>query len=69
MATWHQINGGLSAPSENSGYVMVSDGPNVMQTRMSFGDDETMARECLANHLKNQPKLNHYLYHNGKLVG
>ncbi len=36
---------------------------------MSFGDNEQMARESLANHIKNQPKNYHYLYIDGKLAG
>lgn len=68
MTTWHQEKAGVTLPSETSGYVMISDGLHVMQTRMSFGMNEVMAKDSLVNHRRNQPKMHHYLYLNGKLV-
>lgn len=67
MATWHQMRGGmLGLPG--SGYVLVSDAPNVMQTRMSFGDNRDRAMDSLEKHRENQPGMSHSLYKDGNLI-
>jgi hypothetical protein len=68
MATWHQQKAGITPVPEKSGYVLVSDGPNVLRTSMSFGEHKDMAFNSLEGHKKNQPNLYHYLYYRGKLI-
>lgn len=63
MTTWHQEKAGLTLPGK--GYIIVSDGLNVMQTRMNFGDEKERALQCLENFRKNQPKQSHILYKDG----
>ena len=66
MTTWHQERGGkLSLPG--AGYVMESDAPNVMRSKMTFGEDKELALRCLNAHRRNSPNLSHYLYYNGNL--
>lgn len=68
MASWHQLKAGLPPLPDKGGYVLVADGRNQMQTRITFGEDKAKAFEWFALHTKNQPKTNHYLYYNGRLV-
>ena len=63
MATWHQEKAGFSLPGK--GYVIVSDGPNVMRTALGFGDEKEQALQSLENHRKHQPQLFHTLYKDG----
>jgi hypothetical protein len=46
---------------------MESDAPNVMRSKMTFGEDKELALRCLNAHRRNSPNLSHYLYYNGNL--
>lgn len=66
MATWHQHQAGpIKIPM---GYAIMSDAPNQLTTLGTFGENEALARQCLADWQKNQPKLTHSLFYNGKPI-
>lgn len=67
MATWHQSKAGFSMPDPTR-YILVSDGPNVMRTQMSFGLDREAALRSLENHRRKQPGLFHTLYFGGRPI-
>lgn len=72
MATWHQQKAGTPDVTKIKGYALLSDGYHQQTTVMSFGDGyeaRERAFDSLEKHRENQPNLNHYLYHNGRLIG
>ena len=69
MSTWHQERNGYSALSlPGKGYVLITEGLNVMRTSMGFGEVKDKAFESLEAHRKNQPRLTHLLYLDGRLI-
>jgi hypothetical protein len=70
MASWHQLNAGVSMPDPEK-YCLVSDGLHQMRTSMSFGSGEgakERAFRSLKNHIKNQPHLSHFVYFGGRII-
>lgn len=71
MTTWHQQQAMKRYPEAylpGDGWVLVSDSPGGMQSRMNYCMDEQAARVSLIAHRRAQPDIVHTLYHNGRPV-